>query len=259
MKKENLVRVIIPDSHGSLIDKRAATAFLSDLKRLDPDEIVLLGDHIDAGGLFSAHHKQSHEDQEYSYHDDIKAGNWFLDKVQEAAPSSRIHYLEGNHEYHIERWALNNMLHDKDIKSFIQTMGPAGQLKLKDRGISFYRRMEFYHGCSLPNTIKLGKCFFTHGICAGKYATSKHVERFSANIVHGHTHRAQSHFIRTVSSGVIGGWCPGTLAKLQMLYNHTNPTDHSHGFAFQIVAKSGIFQHVNVAIVNGTSFCSLLM
>ncbi|MBA3684186.1 MAG: hypothetical protein H0W72_02980 [Planctomycetes bacterium] len=59
--------------------------------------------------------------------------------------------------------------------------------------------------------------------------------------------------IRTVASGEIGAWCPGTLAIQQPFYFHTNLTDHSHGHLVQIVAKSGGFLSINVPIINGVS------
>lgn len=249
-----MIRVIVPDSHGSMIDTKAKKAFLSDLKSLDPDEIVMLGDHVDAGGLFSKHKKKCQEDMEYSYTEDIKDANKFLDEIQSRAPRAKIHYLEGNHEYHIERWASENIDNDKDVKSFIESNGPESKLQLKSRDIRYYRQMEFYQGLSIRNTIKLGHCYFTHGICASKYATAKHVEKFGGNVVHGHTHRAQEYKTKTVRAAAIGGWCPGTLSILQPTYLHTEPSEWSHGFGVQFVdKKSGKFLHINVQIIDGKS------
>lgn len=249
------IRVVVPDSHGSLIDRRARDAFLVDLAALDPDELVLLGDHVDAGGLYSKFSRLAQEDLQYSYDEDLEAGNAFLDEIQQRAPRARIHYLEGNHEYHVERWAVEHLAHERDVRRFLKQNGPASQLKLEQRGIKFYRMMETYQGLSIPGTIRLGTCYFTHGITASKFATATHLTRFGANVVHGHTHRAQEHKGRTVKAGVIGAWCPGTLAKLQPTYMHTNPTDWSHGYGLQFVSpgSSGSFLHINVPIVSGAS------
>lgn len=248
-----MIRAILPDSHGIYADKHALAACLHDLKRLDPDEIVMLGDHVDCSGMYSKHGRGSKEDLEYSYYEDIDAASGHLDEIQNAAPRAKIHYLEGNHEYHVERWAAEN-LSERDAGKFIDDNAPHAKLKLKKRGIAFYRRMEFYDGLAIPNTIKLGKCFFTHGVGASKYATARHVERFGDNVVHGHTHRAQEHRMRTVTSPSIGGWCPGTLSILQPSYMHTNPTDWSHGYAVQFVMpKTGSFLHLNIPICRGVS------
>jgi predicted phosphodiesterase len=249
-----MIRVIIPDSHGSMIDPKARRAFLNDLKRLDPAEIVMLGDHVDAGGLFSKHKKKCREDMEYSYAEDIKDANKFLDDIQSRAPSAVIHYLEGNHEYHIERWASENLDNQKDVQMFVEGNAPQFKLGIKDRAIRYYRQMEFYHGLSIRNTIKLGHCYFTHGITAAKFATAKHVEKFGGNVVHGHTHRAQEYKTKTVRAAAIGGWCPGTLSILQPTYLHTEPSEWSHGYGVQFVhKKSGKFLHINVQIIDGES------
>jgi hypothetical protein len=135
----------------------------------------------------------------------------------------------------------------------LERFGPEKVLDLKRRGIRYFKRSEFYMGISIPGTIKLGKCFFTHGISASKHAASVHLARFGANVVFGHIHRSQSVIERTVSADGIGAWSPGTLAKLQPLYMHTAPTTWSHGYGLQIINKSGNFAHFNIPILNGVS------
>ena len=78
-------------------------------------------------------------------------------------------------------------------------------------------------------------------------------------MVFGHVHRSQCLIQRTVASDEIGAWTPGTLAKLQPFYMHTQVTDHSHGFAVQLVDKSGRFLHVQVPIVRGQSMLKPLI
>lgn len=246
-------RVIIPDSHGAHADVKAVSAFLSDLKRLDPQEIVMLGDHLDCGGVFSSHARSYTNELTESYQDDAAAANAFLDRIQALAPRARIHYLEGNHEQRVERWASSTFPSAKDAEMVLERFGPEKVLNLRGRGIKYYKRSEFYQGISVPGTIRLGKCFFVHGICHSRHAASTHLARFGANVVFGHVHRSQAVIERTVTSDGIGAFCPGTLAKLQPLYRHTSPSDWSHGYGLQYVAKSGNFMHLNVPIVKGAS------
>ncbi len=248
-----LLRVCVPDSHGEHIDLPARDAFLRDLKSLNPDEVVLLGDHIDCGGVFTSHARSYTNEMTESFEDDTDATNAFFDLLQKAAPKARIHYLEGNHEARIERWAAQTFPSAKDARKFLRAMGPEAVLKLKDRGIKYYRGDTCYQGIGIPGTIRLGKVYFTHGISASSNATQVHLVRFGDNVVHGHTHRAASVHGRTVRSGVIGAWCPGTLAKLQPLYRHTAPTNWSHGYGLQAVSHTGRFVHFNVPLVNGES------
>lgn len=252
-------RVIIPDSHGNHIDPGAKAAFIADLKAIDPDEIVFLGDHLDAGGTFNSHQRTYTNEFTESYEADCEAANAFLDEVQAAAPRAAGHteYLEGNHEQHVERWAARNFQSHRDAEMFLERMGPAAALRLKERGINYYRRSIFYQGLAIPGCIRLGKCFFVHGISHAKHADSVHLQRFGASVVFGHIHRSMGRVERTVTSGGHGAWCPGTLAKLQPLYKHTAPSDWSHGYAVQEVLKSGQFHHTNVPIFGDRTIASI--
>ena len=254
-----LVRVIIPDSHGNHISARARDAFLIDLKSLDPAEIIMLGDHLDCGGTFSSHQRNYTNELTDSYTQDCTAANQFLDAIQAAAPRSRIDYLEGNHEQHIERWAAREFSNYSDAKMLVDRIGPVGSLQLAARGIRYYKRSVFYDRLSIPGAIRRGKCIFVHGISHAKHATYNHLVRVGTNVVHGHTHRAQSAVERTVTSDGFGAWCPGTLAKLQPLYKHTEPTSWTHGYGIQFVqVASGRFVHFNVPIMNGESLLDVI-
>lgn len=253
MSRQNFVRVICPDSHGEHIDIPARDAFLKDLRALDPDEFVHLGDALDAGGTFSSHQRAYTNEMAESYAADCEATNLFLTLAQNRAPRARWHLIEGNHDQHVERWASRTFERRKDADDLIAVYGPAAVLNLKARGISYYKRSTMYQGLAIPGTIKLGKCFFTHGVSHSKHCASVHLARFGHNVVFGHVHRAQAVTERTVVSDGFGAWCPGTLAKLQPLYMHTSPTSWSHGYAVQFVAKSGAFLHINVPIHKGKS------
>lgn len=250
------VRVIIPDSHGNHIDVAAAAAAIEDIRKLAPREIVFLGDHLDCGGTFSTHQRTYTNEIPETYEDDTKAATDFLNAVQRAAPGAECHYIEGNHEQHVERWAARTFLNKNDADSLLEVFGPAAVLELKRRGIAYYKRSEQYMEISIPGCIRLGKCFFVHGISHSKHATAAHLQRFGANVVHGHTHRSQAVVERTVTSNGFGAWCPGTLAKLQPLYKHTEPSSWSHGIGVQFVQPSGNFMHVQVPILDGVSLLS---
>jgi predicted phosphodiesterase len=248
-----VLRVIIPDTHGAKIDARASRAFLDDLKYIDPQEIVGLGDHTDADGIFSLHAPNSLRDRAYNYADDIAAANRFWDEVQKRAKRAAVHVLEGNHDSHVERWAVRALGDTRFATEFTMRFAPHIECRFKERGFHFYRMHDRHMGIAVPGTIKLGKCFFTHGSRAGKYATSAMLDDFGACVVHGHTHRAQAFMRRTVHAGEIGAWCPGTLSELQPTYLHTAVSTWTHGYALQAVAKSGRFVHINVPIAAGES------
>lgn len=254
-RREDTIRVIIPDSHGSAIDRAAAAAFLHDLEQIAPHEIVLLGDHVDVGGHLAEHHVLGYVAQStYSYAEDIAAANAFLDAVQRAAPAATIHYIEGNHERRGETWCVTKSLRSaRDAEHLRQLYAPEFLLRLKERGIRYYRQGEFYGGLSVPGTLRLGKCYFWHGTSAAKSAAHVNVAKLGGNIVFGHTHREESVRVRPVDRGGIGAWNPGCLCKLQPLWRHTDPTSWTHGYATQTVARSGKFLHLNIPIIDGES------
>jgi hypothetical protein len=166
------------------------------------------------------------------------------------------HYLEGNHEQHVERWAARNFESKKDADALLEVFGPEAVLNLKRRHIRYYRRQTHYDEISIPGCIRVGKCHFVHGISHSKHAAATTLARFGASVVFGHIHRSQSVVERSVTCNGYGAWCPGTLARLQPLYKHTEPSSWSHGYAVQYVRPSGNFLHINVPILNGESMLS---
>jgi predicted phosphodiesterase len=258
--KEDIVRVIIPDTHGAKVDEKALAACLGDIKALDPDEVILLGDHVDCGGFLAQHHVMGFiAESDYTYEADIAATNAFLDAVQATAPRAKVEYIEGNHERRIEQWAMTQTLRNsKDAEYLRRAFAPEFLLRLKERGIPYYRQGECYDGLSLQGTIKRGKCYFTHGSSTSKQATTTMLQNFAGNIVFGHTHREQSSSARPVHTGQIKSWNPGCLCELQPLWCHTHCTSWSHGHAIQLVARSGEFLHLNIPIIGGKSLLGQL-
>ena len=259
--KSDLTRVLIPDTHGAKAASEAVAAVLGDIKALNPDEIVLLGDHVDCGGFLAQHHTMGFvSETSYTYEADIAAANSFLDAIQEAAPKAWIRYVEGNHERRIEQWACTQSLRNsRDAEFLRRAFAPEFLLKLKERGIDYYRQSEYYDGLPIQGTIKIGpKCYATHGSSTSKQATTTMLASFAGNLVFGHTHREQSSSARPVHSGQIRAWNPGCLCELQPLWCHTFPTSWTHGYAVQNQARSGDFIHLNVPVIGGRSLLGSL-
>lgn len=251
---KSFCRVIVPDSHGCLIDRPAMAAFLSDLEQIQPAEIVMLGDHLECGGFLAEHHTLGYVAQaEYTFQQDCDAANEFLDCIQSRCPGASIDYIEGNHERRIETWIITRTLRSRADGEYLRSLFSTDVvLNLQRRGINWIRQGVFYDGLSIPGAIKRGHCHFTHGTSTATHAAAKTLSRFGANVVFGHTHRADSFVQRTVKAGTIAAWNPGCLSVLQPLWQHGNPTDWSHGYGLQIVVGDD-FLHINVPIVDGTS------
>lgn len=253
--KGDLIRIIANDVHGVMMDRPAVDAFLSDLNRWNPDEIVLNGDIIECGGFLAAHHTLGYVAQTtYNYQDDVAAANWFLDQVQAAAPKAQIHFIEGNHEDRVERWVVDQTLrHTRDSEFLRQLVSPEYLLKLNHRGIAFYRRSVEHVPGLPPGWIKLGKIFFVHELSGSKNAARDSVSRTAGNVVYAHTHREDSASIVLPGVGLVKAWNPGCLCQLRPLWRHSDPTGWSHGYGVQIIEKSGDFLHLNIPIWEGRS------
>jgi hypothetical protein len=248
------ITFVIPDSHGNLIDIPARDACIRDLARIKPERIVMLGDHLDCGGTFNAHQRTYTKEMTETYEDDVAATNEFLDLIRAAAPNARIHYLEGNHEQHCERFLARNFHAYRDAEMLLSLVGPQAVLHLKEREVEYYRTAEFYDGISIPGTIRIGKMHYTHGISSGQNAAAVHLSRFGASVFFGHCHRSASVVSRTVTQDGIAAYNPGTLAKLQPVYMHSNPSGWSHGYGTVTTSMaSGNFSAQLVPILNGIS------
>lgn len=257
--KAEFCRVIVPDSHGCFIDPKAAAAFLADLAIIKPAEIIMLGDHLDCGGFLAEHHTLGYVAQaEYSFWDDVDACNQFLDSIQAICPKARIDYLEGNHERRIETFIVTRMVRNpKDGERFRALFSSQTVLALGKRGINWIRQGVTYDDLPIQSTIKRGSCHFTHGTVTAKHAAAGMLAKFGGCVVFGHTHRADSFVQKTVRAGTIGAWNPGCLCQLQPLWQHSNPTDWSHGYGLQMVSGEG-FLHINVPIIDGVSYLAPL-
>ena len=169
------VRVSVGDVHGMMMDRQAVAAFLEDLRTLDPDEVVLGGDILECGGWLAKHQPIGFvANCDYSYQEDVKAANWFLDEIQKAAPNAVIHYLEGNHEDRVERWATDTaMAHKCDAEFLLAAFGPRAVLRLDARGINWYNRHEVHGKGLMRGWILLGKMFYTHSLTYSKNAARR--------------------------------------------------------------------------------------
>lgn len=258
--KKDFTRIIANDLHGMVMDVDAVAAFLGDIKLWNPSEIVLNGDIVECGGWLAKHHTLGYIAQtNYSYQQDIAAANWFLDEIQRLAPNAVIHFIEGNHDTRLEKWIVDEtMSHSRDSEFLNKLCAPAKLLRLDERGIKYYRRSEVYGKGLPPGWIKLGKIFFVHELGGGKNAAAAAVSKTAGNVVYAHTHQEDSATVVLPGVGLVKAWNPGCLCQRQPLWRHSNPTNWSHGYAVQMIAKSGNFLHHNIPIWEGKSLVGSL-
>ena len=257
--RDSYLRLIVPDIHGSQCDRHAVAALLRDVEMLSDQvrEVVWLGDVIDCSGFLAQHHVLSAvAETRYTFEEDVAAAVQVLDRVAELTPHAEHHFIEGNHEARIEKWCVTQSLRNNiDAGYLLRCHGVEANLQLAARGWHHYKANECYGDCAVPATIRLGECYFCHGFSTAKNAAAKVLERFGRHsVVFGHIHRAQSASTQVVDKdGSNYAFCPGCLSLRQPTWRHSSPTTWTHGFALQLVSKSGRFLHVQVPIVEGDS------
>jgi len=254
--KGDVVEVTTGDWHGNKIDPAGFAAFLADLKMIQPDRLILGGDILDCGGVLAEHHTLGYvAESADSYEDDVATANGLLDQVQGCA--SEIHYLEGNHEWRVERWALGQKLsHAKDIELLRRTFAAEHVLGLADRAIRYYRSGETHGDSHVPGWVRFDDVWFVHRLSRSANSARAAVQSAAANVVYFDTHRADYLPVRKIGTGHIAAWNPGCLCRFQPLYCQTRPTEWTHGYLVRWISRTGKFLMINVPIIDGVSLGS---
>ena len=204
--------VVIPDSQNGyrvkrsvfgntwepLHDRRALDLAVQLCHRVQPEEIILLGDMLDLApmGKYS-----TTNDLLLTTNTTLIELHWWLGQIRQAAPSARIRYLEGNHEVRLRRQLTDHMKEAADLKPVQDPTGPnalsvARLLNLQSLDIEYvtgypgaeiwlWDRVRVYHG----DTARGGS-----GATMGAL-----IKGANAHIVCGHIHRVEM-IGRTVSN-----------------------------------------------------------
>jgi len=260
-KSKSKIRVIVGDLHGMRLCRPAVDAFLHDLKALNPEEILLGGDMIDAGGWISKHQPVGFQAAaDYSYAEDIEATNWFLDEVQARAPHAVIKFVSGNHEDKVERLITDmTMVHTRDMEFMMSTWSPKALLQLKERGIEYYDRHDIHEEGLPPGWIRWGKLCHTHELGGGKNAARGALLTSAANVCFHHTHTFDEAAINFPGVGLVKAYNPGCLCELQPVWRHSNPTSWNHGYLVAFIEPNDEFLCIHVPISEGRSFAGTML
>lgn len=262
-KKSLFLRLIVPDTHGHLMDADAAQAFFADVESIAGNirEIVMLGDHLDCSAFFLApHHTPTYtEECNGSFEDDVNAANLFLDRLQKLCPNASITMLMGNHEDRLSKFACEaTRRHGSDARFLSTLISPEAVMHLEQRGVRYIRRDQTYDGCAVPGTVRIAPdCWATHGTYHGRNAANTMMRQYG-NVVFGHIHRLIEVSERTVQNGKQSAFCCGHLSRNQPLWRHTQHAGWQHGYAIQICSGDGSWAHLNIPIDDGKSQLQLL-
>lgn len=236
--------VVIPDVHIPHEDRRAVNAVEQYIADEWWDGWVCLGDLLDCQSI-------SDFDRDYArrrvtaqtMQEEFDVGNKWLDRhlatVTARNPDAKKVLISGNHEHRTERYADRN----PEMAGSVELQR---HLRLKERGIQY---VDFWGKGEL---FRLGKLYLGHGAYTVQNHAAKHVRDYGANLLYGHVHDIQSHYIRRRGNNhPIMAQSIGCLCKYDQAYMRGRPTNWIHGFAVVYLFPDGAFQIGQVAIING--------
>lgn len=96
-----LTVAFVSDVHFPFHDEKALRVFLDVVRDIQPEIIVLGGDIVD---FYETSRFAKDPTRTHGLQDEIIAGRRFLKVLSEVCPNSRKIYMEGNHEYRLERY-----------------------------------------------------------------------------------------------------------------------------------------------------------
>lgn len=226
MAKQRL-SIVFPDLHLGSHDSAALRVALRAAERAEPDEVIILGDWLDAHD-WSAHPASDRRElRAATYGEEVESCRAVLEFLEALPSVRRVVYVEGNHEHRVERWATTQRGPWLSVVDGLLPRAALSRGRAKDfRWIPYKSPGEPSHYEAAPGLIAV------HGWSTAKHAAAAHLGRaHGLSVIHGHTHRRQVHTLRhPVTGEVIEGHSSGCLAQLQPLWVN-GPTAWVHGYA----------------------------
>ena len=229
----------IPDVHlkgdGKMTRAwKVAKRFIADVK---PSGIVLGGDFLDMESLSGWLENQRRLLEMRRYSKEMEIANRELDELQNSCPSSKVWYMEGNHEGWVERYLDKhpNMEGTLDLRK---------DLSLESRKIDWIKE---------NGLLQIGKMFFLHGWVHNTYHAKAHLQLLGDNCMYGHVHKPQL-FTQELRAHrrTHGAWSVGCLCDLNPHFMRNKPNSWQHGFGYVEFRPDGMFQAHLINIVEGS-------
>ena len=227
--------IVIPDIHFPNEDKEAVAIVKRAVAKLKPERTIFLGDALDCNPFSSFDPKSIKEQKQSNFmEDEVMPANRFIDHAQKHTKGDTI-FIEGNHEYRVERWAIQHGYGAASIYDGIspQKLLSAGRsdfkyipyIKQGDPGLSYYS--------ITPNLIAV------HGWSFAQAAPRVHLNKAKTrSVVFGHTHRQQSEASRDpFTNERLVAFSVGCLSQIQPTYFH-QPNDWVLGFGLIYISQS---------------------
>lgn len=229
----------IPDCHIPYEDPRAYALMLDVAQDVDPDEIVILGDYADFYNVSS--HGKSPGILE-TLQDEISACLFRLGQLADMYPKAKKVFIQGNHEYRLERF-INN--HAKELFGIITT---EDILELSSFGFEYVP-----YGPNQLYPVLGSRLHARHEpLSGGIHVAHGTVTKALKSVIFGHTHRIQESQIVAIDGenyrGISAGWLGN---KYHDVFNYVK---HHHqwalGFSIVTALNNGLWFNDLIHIID---------
>ena len=231
LKDEPMRVLVFSDTHLPYADAGALRIVLKALCTYKPDEVILAGDIVDFYGI-SRYLKDP--SRRASIQQDIDDARELLSRIRHLLPSSKMVYIEGNHELRMHKDLCRRAVEYKDLRA----LELPSLLHLREIGVQWVPEDRFY---------EIGPLSITHGEFANKYATNKYLTEYVTDLVAGHSHHMASRYLHTFN-GTFQAHEIGCLCARQAIPYKKFPNLH-HGFATADVWPEFSFAEVNLHLI----------
>lgn len=243
---KNIRAVIIPDCHIPFHDIRAYNLVLGVAEDIGIDELYLTGDFADFYNL--SQHGPKDPGIFQTLEDEIFEVNKKLKELNNRFKNVKKTYVMGNHEYRLDRFITNK------CPEFFGVVGIEKILYLDHYGFE-YIPYGPYQSVSIGGTDLLLR---HEPLSNGKHVAKPTIEKASASVAFGHTHRLEMSYNTTMDGRELVGISCGWLGdKTNPIFNYIkNFHNWQHGFlVVDIVNGVPYYQLVHIknykCVVNG--------
>jgi hypothetical protein len=224
----------LPDKHIPYQDKRALKAVFKYMGEEWWDEVIDLGDLLDLGEISDWAAGKPGEVENARIQETFDAGNAYWDKVQDLAtrqnPKCKQVYIQGNHEYRIERLY-------KKYPVLTGSLDIRDRLNLDSRGIKWVAQW------AKGEIHQVGQLYFAHGYSTAVNHSLTTARLVGAHIVYAHAHdRQQATDKRIGHNNGPRAASIGCLCDLDQHYLNGGPTRWELGFGVYDFYPDGAFQ-----------------
>src|SRR5216683_5682944 len=234
--------VVANDFHIPFHDEMALALFERFLREEEPEWLILNGDVQDFWEVsrFDLTPRAGKE-----FREEIAIGKTILRSFRRDLPKARITWIEGNHEFRLRRYLIQNarVLYGVPGLSVPELFG------LKDIGIEYVACHPLASKFT-DNFIRVGSLYVGHWdkvSMHGGYAAKGLVENKGVSILQGHTHRFGAHARTTVDGRVLLGIENFSMCRREASYV-ANPNWQAGFSVIYLEPASGRCQWYPVAI-----------